>query len=286
MMEVSTSIDYLRYSGPIPQRLTDVLPELLEPDRDKKIKALPYYTDAVELIPAGRLDWNRLKPSQGSLVTLAGDALRAIEAYGIDKTYLSEYASQNANLSVTRIDLAVDVVGVSEAPTDVIKAWEAGEIKTRARGCKQIHGWCKEKKRDGNTVYVGSRDGENYLRVYDKGSQKKLDDLLWSRVELELKGGKAGIAARAISGVGLKETTAAALNRFITMPTVSWWGEMIAKLPDIGTACMAGENHNKAGSAWLHSQALPAVIRAIKANDFTCIDQVIQALSEWDQWEV
>jgi len=286
MIEAYTTVDWLRISGKMPNRLTDMLPQMIDISRYERIKPLPYYTHACKLNPGGRIDWNEANSTQGALVTYSGADLSSCEAYGIDKTYLVEHAANRADLRVTRIDLAIDVLGVEDAPNDVMQEWAEGRVKTRAREVNQIHGYCKQMKRTGNTVYVGaSREAENYCRVYNKGAQKKLD-MLWSRIEMELKGDKAGIAARAVAGVGVAPTAAAALFRYVDCPSLEWWKMLHEILPLATKNLMAGENHNKKQSTWLMTQALPAVEKAIAEDNQAVIERILMSIKKWDNWSV
>lgn len=284
-MKVSTTIDWFRYSAKVPKTLKSIIPQLIDVLPDERIKPLPYYTHAVLLAPAGRIDWSVSNPKQGALVTFTGEDLRLIEMEGIDKTYLAEHVALRADLSATRVDLAVDCVGIENGPTKLYKAWQAGKAKTRAQKCTQIHGKDNEGNATGNTVYVGSREGDVFLRVYDKGLQAGLDDLLWCRIELELKKSKAKLATKGVASVGVNQTVASALDNYIEFPSVPWWREMRAGLPSADKSIMQGEQHMNKESSWLREQALPAVIQALLNREDFVIDAVIEALETLERWD-
>lgn len=280
-METHATIDWLTYSAPNGYQLDDIVPELFNIEHENRIEALPYYTHAISMIPAGRIDWNLFKESQGMRVTLTGSDLRTCESEGLSKTAIIDSLKNREYLKPTRIDIALDLVGGISNPDDIYTEWENKRVNTRAREINQIRGLCKETKRTGNTVYIGNRTGENYLRVYDKGIERKLDDMLWSRIELELKGSKAVLAAGMIQAQGLPKTARAALDRFVKFPNLEWWAEMLSALPYADERDMVGQSHmTKDSKHWLHTQALPAVLRAIIAGDSMVVTQIEQALNE------
>lgn len=300
-MEVFNNIDWFRYTVPLASNLDTVLPngfelgELCEP--------LGYYNMAYQLEPCGRIDFNTNNRAQGMSVNLTGQDLRSAEMHNLLTEDIIADVVIRLRGKVTRIDLAVDVLGAEALPDDCLSAYLAKQAITRARRWKQIIGWCAEQDRAGNTVYVGSRAGENYMRIYQKGLEiiekqglrkkrnkqaeteliDKLKALDYIRVELEIKGKKAAIAARAVEKHGTGKATSAALNRFLQLPTVTWWNDMLSRLPSAPPKIMEGERNSKGPSnKWLMTQALPAVLKAIAAENDAVIDAVRAALGLTD----
>lgn len=80
------------------------------------------------------------------------------------------------NAHVTRIDIAFDIYGVD------MRKWKWIDSKSRPSNI-----WY-----DGNgdveTYYIGGRESEMKLRIYDKAKEQKEKDKIWWRVEVQLRG--------------------------------------------------------------------------------------------------
>lgn len=101
----------------------------------------------------------------------------------------------------TRLDLALDDRQSLRLPAQVYQAIEAGQAVTCAEKWKLIHGGIFEKNgMTGDTLEIGSRHSQTFLRVYDKRSQMKATEHEdWEsfgvRWELELKEERASVAS-------------------------------------------------------------------------------------------
>lgn len=110
----------------------------------------------------------------GIHVSWSGSALQTVNPRAV----LRQALAMGAN--VTRIDIAIDtprwldLSGMHNELTD-------GLAETRARDWNLITG------RKGQTLYVGSRTSEKFLRIYDKAAEQGTD-YTWYRIELECKG--------------------------------------------------------------------------------------------------
>ncbi|MCD8503381.1 MAG: replication initiation factor domain-containing protein [Bacillaceae bacterium] len=126
-------------------------------------------------------------------------------------------------INFTRLDLAVDDVVSRVARNDVTidklmkKVEKKHYIKVNKRmGNPKITGDTGDKK--GITVYVGSRESEKFIRIYDKkGEQEAKGELVnhdkWIRYEVELKGSCAiQVVAMIVAG---KESIGTAFYRII-----------------------------------------------------------------------
>lgn len=89
---------------------------------------------------------------------------------------------------VTRLDIAFDMVGEAEL-------WEMVYVKAKAFCDKKNRKVQEIVAKTGHTIYIGSRESERMVRIYDKGAQQKVD-YLWTRLEMEYKGDVAAQMAR------------------------------------------------------------------------------------------
>lgn len=277
-MDINVTIDWLRYSSPNGYQLINMIPPEMEIDYSEQIQPLPHYTLAYKLYPSGRIDTNTINTKQGSLATFGGGDLRELYANGVNPYYLASYTANKRFLHCSRMDIAIDLKYKNYDPSDVISAWNDGMIKTHAREINQVIGYDKETARTGNTVYIGSRTSETYLRVYDKGLEQK-SDALWTRIELELKKGKAKLAHAATVESSVSDIASSALNSYIQICGLEWWNEMLASLPS-ATDIMQGERKQKkeTNETWLYEVALVKVCNAIKRGDEKVRDEVLNAL--------
>lgn len=277
-MKISVSLDWLRYSAPNGYSTSNMIPELLSIDQETYIEPLPHYTHASKLIPAGRIDTNDRNEKQGSLVTFGGKDLHDIKAAGIEPAYIVSYIHAKKWCRASRIDIAIDVLGAVAHPLDIFDAWNDNRIETHAQKCQAIEGYKADGTKTGETVYIGSRTSDTFLRVYDKGAEQKSDEL-WTRIELELKKGQARAAQSKISAVGLAAVASGKLRDFVKVSGVSWWSNMLYVLPGAENVLQGTRKQQQSGSEkWLYEQALQAVCKAIENGDEYCRDQVLMSL--------
>lgn len=134
--------------------------------------------------------WNPDRSEMGHHVIFSGSALRHIfERHGISSEAILRAAS-HAGASFTRLDLAKDAQDVQ---INLDRTWL--ELNSRS-----THGQARtfgriQSEDGGYTIYVGSRQSERFLRLYDKAIESKLSDRLWFRLEIETK----GMVARAVA---------------------------------------------------------------------------------------
>jgi Replication initiation factor len=134
--------------------------------------------------------WNSDRGEMGHHVIFAGSALRNIfERHGISSEAILR-AATHAGGSITRLDLAKDYQG---GEINLARVWEAlnnHASSGTARSFGKI-----ESNNGGFTIYVGSRQSEKFVRIYDKAAESKLSGELWFRFEIETK----GMVARAVA---------------------------------------------------------------------------------------
>lgn len=83
-------------------------------------------------------------------------------------------------LTITRLDVAVDLYNSSILVQDVFDDIRPDKQVVTMRQMGLINGV------SGDTLTIGSRTSQFYMRLYDKGAEQKTD-LDWLRIELEIK---------------------------------------------------------------------------------------------------
>lgn len=168
---------------------------------------------------------------EGILVDLPG---RACAALGDKLIPFLEWSLSNGK--VTRADYAIDDHEGLVTLERITNANDNDCIVTRWTKMSCI----KNMKGAGWTVYVGSRNGETMLRVYDKAAEQGVTGH-WVRVELETKGKLADNLARLVLSEG-NQAVIGQLNRRIRFVepssdtnkrrwnTSSWWETFLGSL--------------------------------------------------------
>lgn len=277
-MQISVSLDWLRYSAPSGYSIANMIPETMSIDKETEIEPLPHYTHAAKLEPAGRADWNETNEKQGSLVTFGGKDLIDIKKAGLEPSYIVSYIHHKKWCRASRIDIAIDVLGRVAHPLDLLDAWNNGDIETHAQKCQAIEGYRADGTKTGETIYIGSRTSDTFLRVYDKGAEQRSNEL-WTRIELELKKTQARAAQGKIAALGVAAVASGKLRDFIKVKNVGWWSDMLYELPKSENFLQGKRKQEQSGSEkWLYEQALKAVCAAIEKGDEYCRDQVLMSL--------
>lgn len=156
--------------------------------------------------------WNGPGSAQGLHITYPGSALAERDALALIEFHVKRGAR------CTRLDIAIDVY-TDEMTVSQLAALRQGEqCQTRSRAYSHIQ------SSTGETLYIGSRTSEQFLRIYDKGAEQgnEWDEHL--RIELELKGGRAEWAAKRLYEDGLHVIPGIVLN-FADFPTCEKWAD-------------------------------------------------------------
>jgi hypothetical protein len=130
-----------------------------------------------------QLLWNANREEMGTHIVLPGSSLRKLqENAGVQLEALLRDAA-NAQLAFSRIDLAKDCTGQAIDLETVYQSLVGGRNEGTARTFGKI-----QSNDGGFTIYVGSRQSEKFIRIYNKAAQEGLANEHWYRYELETKG--------------------------------------------------------------------------------------------------
>lgn len=134
--------------------------------------------------------WNPDYTGMGYHAVFSGTSLRNLFTSGLVQPHALLRACLDAGGSVSRLDLAKDF---TEGQTDyeaVYKSLEQGLGGGQSRKISKM-----QNSEGGYTIYVGSRQSERFLRLYDKAAEQNIPGALWARLEVETK----GMVARAVT---------------------------------------------------------------------------------------
>lgn len=201
------------------------------------------------------VQWNVDREEMGYHVVIAGSAIRHVLQYHeLDQTALVQ-SVLDAGGSITRLDLAKDVQGVAISLDEIYQALERGEHNGTARSFSQIHSLG-----GGNTVYVGSRQSEKFIRIYNKAAQSQLQNELWFRFELETKGMVArALATILIEGASWNAAFDTIALHMVDLPQCKDYKAFYPKsIVEIGIPKLEKKSDRE---KWIETQVTPAVAK-------------------------
>lgn len=96
---------------------------------------------------------------------------KVIEQYGNEHTikYLKSLTQKDLKWRCTRIDIAFDHVPFT--PKDCYDAWQLGDVISKCHH----NSWDWRENAEGNTLYIGSRKSERFIRIYDRRGFTRLE---------------------------------------------------------------------------------------------------------------
>lgn len=167
-----------------------------------------------------------------------------------------------------RIDLAIDIRESDLSIVRLFNQLKDGTAQTRAKTFNLITG------STGDTLYVGSRTSDLFLRVYDKGAQLETGEN-WKRVELEVKGTRAIIVAREFASRddnGVYKMTKSLIAGMAQFDDDTW-RDLVGDL----TLRLGKSQDNLPDTAgWILGQVAPAMARYMnETGDFTILDKFL-----------
>lgn len=150
----------------------------------------------------GRMYWHTERPEMGFHVRLGAKCLAGIETTAVGLlNRVIDWGGQ-----FTRIDIAFDDMDGLLDMDHMYEKIRLGEVQTRWRKVARMTGGrVGSDEKMGDTVAMGARASQSYLRIYDKKLEQEGKGVdvsgvdSWVRVELELKGDKATAFAKLLA---------------------------------------------------------------------------------------
>jgi len=161
----------------------------------KATKPKSGYTHAL-LHPWGHsIFWHIDRKEMGVNIMFTGRACNELYENGIDVLALIRNLSER-NFRFTRLDLALDVKEVKIDIVALLDCEHSGSINNDPVLFQK-----GKKARGGATLYCGSWTSDKFMRIYDKAKERKLKDVLWTRIEIQLAGRTATKVAKQMSSM-------------------------------------------------------------------------------------
>lgn len=220
------------------------------------------------------IQWNPDREDMGHHIIFAGSALRNLFQHSDVQPSALLSACLDAGGNISRLDLAADLRGREIDLQSLYQSLEQGLNIGHARTYGQIRS-----NDNGHTIYIGSRQSERFIRIYNKAAQMGESVDKWYRFELETK----GMVSRALAIMLV--ATAAWLPIFVGVCSdmVSIPGS-----PELGafynatSAAVGTPKIEKSTDTekWIATQVIPAVSKYMVENpDSEAVHRLIQTLN-------
>lgn len=137
--------------------------------------------------------WSTNHSGMGYHAVFSGTALRNLFELSGVKPLTLLHAAIDAGLRVSRLDLAKDCTGEAFDGETIYKSLEQGLGGGASRTVSRI-----VSNNNGETIYLGSRQSERFIRIYNKAAQTGSTDEQWWRMEIETKGDVSRLVAQSL----------------------------------------------------------------------------------------
>jgi len=214
------------------------------------------YDKAIETSDKARIMWSSTRNDMGTFISYPGRALSAYSGRGVSAIEIMEN-HRNQNDICRRLDLAFDVIDSGLKITDLYRSLKRGLADTNVKKYNLITG------NQGDTLYIGSRESEQFIRIYDKAKEQGDFESDKIRIEIELKGSRAIQMAEYISNATEPEAirrTQQLINSVVQFKGKEW--VEIMSTDAVGLAKAKDEQPDT--EKWLLQSVAPAMAKHIR----------------------
>lgn len=266
MPEIGSVLDWCRYTVNINPNLDE------KTNLQAALPAHPAYALTGDALPnakgydsalrltIGTIHWHTEVASQGISVQFTGSDLAVSRYQGLpDDLLLGEIARLGGRIST--MDAALDLYGVPGKPRDIIRARDAGRIKTHIRhiGYYETGEYSEGKWQPAGTVYIGSPKGKRQIKIYDKAAEQGINTQ-WIRLEMRWRASYAQMAHAAMLKYGIANVTQSAIKGMFSS-NIRWLSAALTGVP-----AYIEPVRKKRGDTelWLLRQVLPTLERELE----------------------
>ena len=260
-MKINTTIDWFactKCDNEIPQFPSNFTTKF---ETDKPMRGYQYgfrYPDGRK-VSSSDIQGVYIQYSGKVLNSLSTDALEIIKFHR-----LQGYKS-------SRIDLAIDAHDSGLSIDSLYQAFKREETETKAKNASII-----ENTQGGKTLYIGSRQSEAFVRIYDKAKeQNQTGD--WKRIEIELKGYKAQEATNmCIASNNLSKLITSIVLGYINFPRNMHYQRIVKSDK---TPIKSDKKQTSDTRKWLMNDVISAMVKVYKNGDTSIVYDFMEALS-------
>lgn len=259
-MSLTFSVDWINYTAL--ELGTRVLSTVPYPGKDQSwqpTQPSKGYNNALQNQQGCKISWHNKRDDMGVHVQYSGQTLNKYSAEGTTPKMIAIHHNLSHD-RCTRIDLALDAreehLSIGSLASIVKHSTDGLKIKSFSHIVSQD---------GGETLYLGSRQSEQYIRVYNKAAEQNMQGD-WIRIELELKGSRAHQIGAQMALKGEGDMTAIArgmIKNLADFPDANWQRVIGDMAVSIGKA-RVDEPDTK---GWLLGSVAPAMGRYIRETD-------------------
>lgn len=233
-------------------------PSLHDWENWAECSALHGYTSGGKHTTGVRVFHSDKRVDMGYHIQYSGSALRRVEEYNgtTAMDVLDHHVDEKHHFS--RLDIALDMINtgvvVDYFENAFLQQKAITRIKTAAKTQSLTH--------EGHTFYIGSQKRKKKLvRVYDKAAEQGLKGD-WVRVETQIMGIPATVAAKTIHDSQSKQTAMAGVMKDICdFPTIVQWSEVMENIQAVEIGSISSEKGDT--RKWLIEQCVPALAKEL-----------------------
>lgn len=227
---------------------------------------LEAYVGKLKLVGAGSHGYSERWTARGGAILLAGGSAKQGKSVTFPGTALQDIrAVTSSDLAIlglcrahrgkaSRVDLAIDVFESGLKIADFWAEIQKGNIITHATAFKAID----DVGPGVNTLYVGSRHSDKFMRIYNKALEQDIDNLAWVRLELQCR---RLVARSYVEGMSKMQEIRPFINRaideFASFPTLDEYRAVVAD--DDAEIPVQGRTP-PAFWRWIASQVVPSMV--------------------------
>jgi len=217
------------------------------------------YNNALQNKQGCKVSWHNRREDMGVHVQYSGNCLNQYRASGATSKMIAEHHLASRD-RCTRIDLALDVRNEKLVIGKLARIVKFGNAKIKFKSYSHILS-----QDNGETLYLGSRQSEQYIRIYNKAAQQEIEGD-WIRIELELKGSRAHevgaqIAMKSEDDMG--ETTRGLIKHLADFDEAVWQ----RVVGDMAVSIAKAQVNEPDTKGWLLGSVAPAMGRYIRETD-------------------
>jgi DNA relaxase NicK len=270
-MRIEFIIDWLAFTTPLSLMPSPELYTVFPPKSGgfTAVQAHNGYKTAYRNGYGALCQWNTERPEMRVLTQYSGTTLARYQDENIRPTSLLQLHAIKDGSRLTRIDLAFDLHDTGLSISEQYESLKRGNAKAATSKANLIVGVT-----GGTTLYIGSRQSDKFLRIYDKAAEQEIPGD-WVRVELEIKGDTAQALGKQISMASEYELAAIAKGMLWSMVQFpdEIWQNLCSESSPVGFSISHKKSDNL--KSWLADQVAPAVGNYIlKGGDTNIIDQL------------
>lgn len=214
--------------------------------------------------------WGSDSDRMGTHLYHSGSALKCLMDRGVSPFEMVTHY-HNTGGKITRLDVAFDIMDPEFTITELHKSLTSGTYNGTIRKWSHIHS-----ADNGETLYLGARSSEKFVRVYNKAAETGARGLTWIRVEVELKDRFARAAAQFLAQEGVvsfERMIIAQMNAMFTPDVPGYNAIMNAPADALGVPKV--EERDTRG--WLLTVVPQAVARmAVEAGNDKILEELIR----------